>query len=240
MTGFGCRGVIPGVTGVILAGGRSSRMGSDKALLPCREGLFIEAIYRCLAGLFDEVLVVTNTPRAYHFLPCRKVADRFAGGGPLAGLHAGLYHSGAPCIFAVACDMPFLDPELVRLLAGRVSGADLVLPESGSGLEPLHAFYGRSCLGIMAQQLAAGERRIASILSHLAVEIVERGEVASVDPLFHSFCNVNTPGEYYRFRKWESEGGDNRVPAPVPSSLRLDRRGSRVWAAGNATSLIGD
>ena len=129
-----------GITGVILAGGASSRMGSNKALLPYRGGRFIEAIHRKLAGLFDEVLVVTNTPDQYAFLPCRKVADEFEGMGALAGIHAGLRHS-ASGIFVVACDMPYLNSDLILHLVSRAPGFDAVIPRTDAGYEPLHAIY---------------------------------------------------------------------------------------------------
>src|SRR5690242_9357236 len=129
-------GKIPGITAVILAGGRSSRMGSNKALLPYRGGRFIEAIHRQLQDLFDEVLLVTNTPEQYAFLPCRKVPDIFPGLGALAGLHAGLHHAATPHIFAVACDMPYLNDTLIRKLAQMPTEADVVIPEGENGPEP--------------------------------------------------------------------------------------------------------
>jgi molybdopterin-guanine dinucleotide biosynthesis protein A len=141
--------IITGVTGVILAGGRSSRMGSNKALLPFRGGRFIEAIHRQLRTLFAEVLLVTNTPEQYGFLDCPMVLDLHPGMGALAGLQAGLLHSGTPHIFAVACDMPYLDDTLIRTLSERRHRADVVIPEGPHGPEPLHAVYGRTCLPAM-------------------------------------------------------------------------------------------
>ena len=200
-------GKITGVTGVILAGGASSRMGSNKALLPYRGGRFIEAIYRLLAGLFEEVLVVTNTPEQYRFLPCRKVPDLFPGMGALAGLHAGLRQSAGPWIFAVACDMPYLNGDLIRRLFAQGEGADVVIPESGWGAEPLHAFYGKGCLPSMEAALSVGERRIVSFYCRVRVRRVSAEEVAVVDPRFDSFRNVNTPAEYHRLRGAERDGG---------------------------------
>src|SRR5512138_3653045 len=128
---------ISGVTGVILAGGRSTRMGSNKALLPYRGGRFIEAILRLLADIFSEVLLVTNTPDHYDFLPCCKVQDIHAGLGVLAGIHSGLCHSSNPAVFAVACDMPYLDEGLIRYMACRADAGGVLIPESPGGLEPL-------------------------------------------------------------------------------------------------------
>ena len=194
------RGKIAGVTGVILAGGASLRMGSNKALLPHRGGRFIESIYRELQLIFPEVIVVTNSPEQYRFLPCPKVPDLFAGMGALAGLHAGLARSSNPAIFAVACDMPHLDRRLIRHIVERGAGYDLVLPNGAGGREPLHACYRQTCLPAMERSLQGGERRIVSILPQLKVRELSAAEVARFDPRFASFSNINTPQEYFELR----------------------------------------
>jgi len=196
---------IPDVTGVILAGGQSSRMGSNKALLPFQGGRFIEAIYRRFTELFPEVLLVTNNPGQYDFLPCRKVADLYPGMGALAGLHSGLQHAAMPHIFAAACDMPWLNSALIRRLAGLRDTADVVIPHGENGLEPLHAIYGRQCLGPMEESLAADRRRIVSFFPQVRVHQLSRERVAATDPDFDSFRNVNTPADYYRLRAEYSE-----------------------------------
>lgn len=194
------KGKIAGVTGVILAGGASSRMGSNKALLPHKGGRFIESIYRELSEIFPEVILVTNTPEQYQFLPCKKVPDLFKGMGALAGIHAGLAQSSNPAVFTVACDMPHLDPWLIRHIANRGAGCDLVLPRSANGYEPLHALYREGCLPVMEACLEKGERKIISILPHLRVREIAASEVAGFDPSFDSFSNINTPEEYYELR----------------------------------------
>jgi len=208
---------LTGVTGVILAGGRSSRMGSNKALLPYRGGRFIESIHRLLGELFDEVLLVTNTPEQYAFLPCRNVADIYPGAGALAGLHAGLHHSRTTHIFAVACDMPYLNAPLIRQLADRRRRADVVIPEGDKGDEPLHAVYGKMCLGPMERALAEGRRRIVSFFPEVRVYNMPRSVVAEIDPEFVSFKNINTPGEYFELR--EDERVANPTALPLSGSL---------------------
>jgi FdhD protein len=194
------KGRIEGVTGVILAGGASSRMKSNKALLPHKGGRFIESIYRELSEIFSEVIVVTNTPEQYRFLSCRKVPDLFLGMGALAGIHAGLAQSSHPAVFTVACDMPHLNHTLIRHIVGRGADCDLVLPRSAFGYEPLHALYREACLSVMEACLQRGERRIVSILPHLRVREIEAAEVACLDPGFSSFSNINTPQEYFELR----------------------------------------
>ena len=208
-------GRIAGVTGVILAGGASSRMGSNKALLPHKGGRFIESIYRELSEIFPEVILVTNTPEQYQFLPCRKVPDIFKAMGALAGIHAGLAQSSTPAVFTVACDMPHLDPGLIRHIASRGAGCDMVLPRSENGYEPLHALYNKGSLPAMESCLEKGERRIISILPHLRVREIDAAEVAGFDPAFDSFSNINTPQEYYELRnsdKMKSVAGETAAP----------------------------
>lgn len=191
---------ISDVTGVILAGGQSLRMGSNKALLPYNGGRFIEAIYRKLTGIFSEVLLVTNNPEHYDFLHCRKVSDIHPGMGVLAGIHAGLHHSSNPAIFAVACDMPYLVEELIRQLASRADAGGVLIPESPGGLEPLHAVYGKGCLAAIEATLLSGQRRIVSFFDRTNVSRMNLEQVAYFDPAFVSFLNINTPGDYFKLR----------------------------------------
>jgi len=209
-----------GVTGVILAGGNSSRMGSNKALLPYCGGRFIEAIYRQMVELFHEVLLVTNTPEQYAFLPCRKVADIYSGMGALAGLHAGLFNSAGSCMFAVGCDMPYLNSCLIRRIAALHDGADVVIPHGDKGVEPLHALYGKACLAPMEQALLTGEKRIVSFFPGVRVSHLSRADVAALDPEFDSFRNINTPQEYFDLRDSERDA----VPKHQTIRLRGERR----------------
>lgn len=184
------------VAGVILAGGESSRMGRNKALLEVNGERMIETAYRRMAELFDEVLLVTNTPESYDFIPCRKIADIHPGMGPLGGIHAALSSSVAERAFVIACDMPGLNPRLIRELCGIEGGGDVVIPETPGGLEPLHAVYSKSCLPKMEQMLFAGERRILSFFDLAQVRLVPRGRIAALDPEYASFRNINTQEDY--------------------------------------------
>lgn len=197
---FSNPGKITGVSGVILAGGASNRMGSNKALLPYKGGRFIEAIYRQMSQIFAEVFLVTNDPGQYEFLPCRKVPDLIPGAGALSGIHSGLRHSGNPFIFAVACDMPYLNDDLVRHLAGLADAGDVVIPEGPDGLEPLHALYGRECLAAIEESLAGGNKRIVSFFHQVKIVKLVADQIAQFDSSFASFSNINTPEEYFRLR----------------------------------------
>ncbi len=191
---------IPGVTGVILAGGESRRMGCDKSLLPIDGARFIEHIHRRLAALFDEVILVTNSPGLYQDIPCRKVPDIYYAKGALAGIHSGLCHAGNDQVFAVACDMPYVSAEVIGELCRFGAEADVVIPRSASGLEPLHALYHKRCLPAMEEILDRGQRRIVGFFPQVSVREVPAETWARHDGGGRSFINVNTPQEYFSLR----------------------------------------
>jgi molybdopterin-guanine dinucleotide biosynthesis protein A len=212
------------VTGVILAGGSSSRMGSNKALLPCPGGLFIETVHRQLADIFSDVLLVTNTPDHYAFLRCRTVTDLIPGAGPLAGIHGALSHCTTPYIFVVACDMPWLQAAMIRHLVAAAAGYDVVIPHGDKGQEALHAVYGKGALPAVTQALQAGKRRIVSFFDQVRVRQILSADIARFDPEFRSFQNINTPEEYYRFRE-ELRSVRESVPPLLTAPERPVREG---------------
>lgn len=194
-------GLIPATSGVILAGGESRRMGSDKSLLPLDGERFIERTYQLMAALFDEVLIVTNSPDLYTDIPCRKVPDRYRGQGALAGIHAGLHYAGHPRIFVVASDMPYLQPELIRHLCSGAVDTDVIIPRSHHGLEPLHACYRKSCLPAIETLLAKGNRRIVEFFPQVKVREIPAANWQAFDPQGLSFRNINTPQDYFDLRE---------------------------------------
>lgn len=191
---------IAGVSAVILAGGESRRMGSDKSLLPWHGGRFIEHIHRLLDELFDEVIIVTNSPGLYDSIPCRKEPDIYYKQGSLAGIHSGLCHARNERIFVVACDMPFLSEEVIRALCACDRQAEVVIPRSEWGLEPLHACYAKSCLPAIEAVLDAGKKRIVGFFPEVRVVEVAAAEFQKIDPEGLSFRNINTPEEYFALR----------------------------------------
>ncbi|BCR05634.1 molybdenum cofactor guanylyltransferase [Desulfuromonas versatilis] len=197
---------IPGVTGVILAGGESRRMGCDKSLLPIDGARFIEHIHRVMAGLFDEVLLVTNSPGLYEGIDCRKVPDIYFAQGSLAGIHSGLCHARNAKAFVVACDMPFVSAEVVREICSHGEGGEVVIPRGAEGLEPLHALYDKSCLPAMEAVLDRGQRRIVSFFPQVQVRELGPENLAAHDPQGRTFLNINTPQEYFALRGGKEDG----------------------------------
>ncbi len=190
---------IEGVTGVILAGGSSSRMGRNKALMEIEGETIITREYRTLAALFHEVIIVTNTPEEYGFIPCRKVSDIYPGAGSIAGLHAGLAASNTENIFVAACDMPFLNPDLIRLLCKNAGDSEAVVPLNCEGLrEPLHAVYNRSMLDKMRDAIEDGDKSILHLLDRVKTSLLPANRIAPITGALESFSNVNTMDEYER------------------------------------------
>jgi FdhD protein len=187
---------IAGVAGAILAGGQSSRMGRNKALLPVFGKPLIEEIFRKMSGLFEEVVVVTNSPEEYAFLPCAKIPDIHIGKGSMAGVHAALEWSPKPWLFVVACDMPFLDPAAVRSLAGRLDNKVAIVPCSSGGFEPLHSFYSKKIAPLLDEALTADRPKILDLLQTIDTDFIPAEEVALISPDFRTFVNLNRPEEY--------------------------------------------
>jgi len=199
---FGGEAKIEGVTAAILAGGASSRMGTNKALLLVDGVPIITRTYQILARLFREVIIVTNMPEEYAFIPCRKVPDIHPGYGSIAGLQSALAHSTFSRTFVTACDMPYLNPGLIRLLCTVDETADAVVPLNSEGLrEPLHAVYARSSLPAIDTAIAANDRSILHILDHVQTRLVGQDETGNTAGDSTAFMNVNTMDEYERVTK---------------------------------------
>jgi molybdopterin-guanine dinucleotide biosynthesis protein A len=187
-----------GLTGLILAGGRSSRMGRPKALLPFGAELLIERQVRLLRPVCAELILVTNEPEHFAFLGLRTIPDRAPSLGPLAGLEAGLAASRTPLHFAIACDMPFVEPDLIRTMAAEASQCDAVVPQLPAGPEPLYAIWHQSALPAIRAGLDRGERSPQRLLSTLQVRWVPEAALRPFGDPARLFFNCNTPEEYQR------------------------------------------
>ncbi|MFQ5693427.1 MAG: molybdenum cofactor guanylyltransferase [Nitrospinota bacterium] len=181
------------VTGVLLAGGKSRRMGTDKARLEVEGVPLLERAARVFRRIFPANLVVANDPGLYADLGFPVHADVYPNRGALVGIYTGLLKAETPYVFCASCDMPFLSEPLIRMLVGLREGFDLVLPFSRQGREPLHAVYGRNCLAPMARLIAENRLAIMGVFSQVRTRKVTPEEIAPLDPQFLSFMNCNTP-----------------------------------------------
>ena len=189
------------VTGVIQAGGKSTRMGGQpKALLELGGRRIIDRVVEVMASVTDELLIVTNTPEIYASLGLAMVPDAFPDGGSLGGIYSGLKAAAGGAAFTVACDMPFLLPEVARLVIARAGEADVVIPKVGEQLETLHACYAKACLPPMEERLRAGRLKIVGFFEDVRVLVSPEEAVARLRAPELVFMNVNTPAELERAR----------------------------------------
>lgn len=182
-----------GISGIILAGGKSSRYGSNKALVEVDGARLIERAVRVMAAVFPQVILVTNAPADYAFLELPMVEDRIKGLGPIGGIYTGLETISAEAGFVVACDMPFLQEALIRHMVQAREDFDAVVPRMGWMIEPLHALYSNKCLPVIKAAIAAQEYQTVKCFQKLRVKYIEREELLAFDPKLMSFFNINEP-----------------------------------------------
>ena len=183
------------VTGVLLAGGKSRRMGEDKRYLVVGEQTLLERGLGVLRSMFHEVLVVIAQDSAPLDIDARVVRDLVPDCGSLGGIYTGLIQATSPYIFTVACDMPFLNQAVITQFTTRRDTADIVMARLATRLHPMHALYGKGCLPTMEQMIVARQLKIQELVSHasLRVQYVTEADLLSIDPSWRSFHNVNTP-----------------------------------------------
>lgn len=187
------------VTAIILAGGKSRRMGLNKAFLKYGDTTFIEHQLMMLRKIFDEIILSANDAKAYTSLKLPIVSDIVPEKGPLSGICAGLKRATSSHAFVIACDMPFINEKLILYLKSQINGYDVVVPQTSRGLEPMHAFYSKNCIQPMYRCLEEGRLRIIDFFSDVKVKIVDEKEFAGLDASMLSLINLNTPEEYKKY-----------------------------------------
>jgi molybdopterin-guanine dinucleotide biosynthesis protein A len=184
-----------GVSAAVLAGGRSRRMGCDKAQIELGGRRLIDRTLHILLPLFAEIRIIANDPAPFAGCGVDLCPDRFPGCGVLGGIQAALAASEAPRVFCIACDMPFAEPAVILHLAALSAGWDAVVPRTPAGLEPLHAVYGRECLAPLEALIRAGEFKAARLFDRVATRIVQGESLRRLDPELRGFFNLNTPAD---------------------------------------------
>jgi molybdopterin-guanine dinucleotide biosynthesis protein A len=192
---------VPKVSAAILAGGQSSRMGQDKALLPLGGRSVIERVIECVQPLSDDVTLITNKPERLRHLGKRMIGDVYPGKGSLGGIYTAVHAARNPHCLVVACDMPLLNVDLLRHLTELAPGYDVVIPRIEGFPETMHAVYGKACLEPIKRRLLAGQLKIIGFFSDVRVWYVEREDVVRFDPALRSFQNINTPDDWERVRR---------------------------------------
>lgn len=212
-------------SGVILAGGASRRMGRDKAFMEFEGQPLIARVADQVRQVGREVIVAGGAePDAARYAPFadRCVADVYPGVGTLGGIHAGLQVARHELALVVACDMPFLNPDLLAWFVDAAGGWDLVVLKHEQGVEPLHAVYRKTCLPAIEATIRSGERCAFAFYDQIRVRFVAPAEIAHLDPDLYSFRNLNTPQDWHAALEQAPVPGKNGgPPAPYTGSRSL-------------------
>lgn len=187
------------VRGYVLAGGRSRRMGRDKALLPWGAGTLLDHALARVREAFGEARVLGGDGGRYPGTP--DLADAWPGAGPLGALATALRHAGGEAVVLLAVDLPHVTADVLRRLAARLPGHDAVVPQSAHGPEPLCAAYAPACLEPVTRRLLEGERRMTAFWPDVRVLEVTPAELAAGEDGTVLFRNVNTPADYAAARQ---------------------------------------
>jgi molybdopterin-guanine dinucleotide biosynthesis protein A len=202
---------VTGMVGVVLVGGESRRYGRNKALELFQGERLIDRQVRTVGTLFSEVLVITNDPERYLHLDVTIVRDVIPGQGPLGGIYTGLLFAQGKSVFVTACDMPFVQPAVVRRMLQLATDYDVIVPEKTEGLEPLHAIYSSRCLPHIEKMLDHGTLQVINFFPAVKVYRLSSEEIGQLDPQGLSFFNINTPNDMDRARELLEGIEENRV-----------------------------
>ena len=189
---------LEGVTGVILAGGKSTRYGTNKAFAEVRGVRLIERTIGVMGSVCPRLLLVTNTPAEYAYLHLPMVEDLIKGRGPLGGIYTGLEVMDDENGLFVACDMPFLSEDLLRYMVALRGDFDAVVPRVGWMVEPLHALYRKKCLSPIREFIRSQELQILQFFKSIRVRYLEEEDIRKIDPDLKSFLNINRPEDLER------------------------------------------
>jgi molybdopterin-guanine dinucleotide biosynthesis protein A len=180
------------ISAYIIAGGQSKRFGSDKARYRFMGKELILHVHDVISRIFENIILVSYSDMEDLLPGVERIEDVFPDLGPIGGIHTALVHSENPVIFAVACDMPFLNADFIRFMTGFADDHDVVIPGDGDKLEPLHALYSTVCRKEVERVIEEGGKRIVSIFENQNVKIIgsrERGVFSSYDKMFF---NINS------------------------------------------------
>lgn len=198
-------------TAIVLAGGKSSRMGFDKAFLDIRGRSMVEIIVDQLRTVFTDIIIVTNNPESFEGLNARITTDILRNAGPLGGIHAGLKLSVSKYVFLTACDMPILSLEYAKYMM-EVASTDLpdaVISSKGNWIEPFHALYSKDLADDIEEKVKAGVHKIYDILKHKNVVKISESKVRGYSPNLEIFTNINNLNDLQEFYKLMEAGGNN-------------------------------
>jgi molybdopterin-guanine dinucleotide biosynthesis protein A/molybdopterin converting factor small subunit len=210
-------------TAVVLTGGKSSRMGRPKALLPFDGEPLITHLVRRLGPVFAETVVVAAPDQELPPLPVALVRDQVAYQGPVSGIYHGVKAAAKEVCFVTSCDAPFLNLALISHLVSQISDWDVVVPFWEERFQPLHAVYRRSVALLLREQLERGELRPISLYPKVRTREINEDEVRRFDPEGLSFLNMNTPQDYQAaVDRWRSrKENESEIADAISVSVEL-------------------
>ncbi len=213
---------IADATAVVLAGGKSSRMGRPKSLLLFDGEPLIVHIVRALNQMFAETVIVAAPEQELPDLPAILVRDEVAYQGPVGGIHYGLKAASGKICFVTSCDVPFLNAALISHLTSRIANHDVVVPYWENRFQPLHAAYRTSVLSLLQEQLDRGELRPVYLFDKVRTRRIGEDEIRRFDPEGLSFFNMNTLDDYGQaLQRWEELNGHKINNDPVQCTVEL-------------------
>lgn len=186
---------------MVLAGGKSTRLGEDKTLLALGKNTLVANAVTTIGEFCDEVLVVAGTSDKTPGPGARVIYDVYPGKGSLGGIYSGLLAAEHQHCLVVACDMPFLNADLLAYMVSLPRNYDVLIPRVNNHLEPLHAIYSKHCLPYMQNLLDQGHLKILDFFDQVVVQYIDEAEINARDPEHLSFFNVNTPDQLAKARE---------------------------------------
>jgi molybdenum cofactor guanylyltransferase len=182
------------VTGIILAGGKNSRMGIAKAFLEINGIRMIDKILLVYREIFSEIIIVTNDPLNYtNFNNAAIVTDIYKNKGALGGIYTGLFYASNDYSFITACDMPFLSSDFILYMISQINKHDIIVPELADGLQPLHALYSQKCLVSIKRLLIADKLKIIGFYKEMQLKKIPEEKTKQFNHNGQLFLNINTP-----------------------------------------------
>ncbi len=192
---------------MLQAGGKSSRMGADKALVPFMGTTLLGYVIDQLRPFCDDIAIISNRPEDYERFQLPIFQDVYPEWGALGGLHAAVYHSKCELCMVLACDMPFIQMDLLLYMVRESQGYDAVIPrlDQSGFTEPFRAVYRQSTLPYIEAAINNGQRRVNSFFDQVSIRFLEQKEIQVFDPALRSFFNVNTPEDLQIARQMARE-----------------------------------
>lgn len=192
-------------SGIILAGGRSTRMGSDKTLLLFNHETLMERTVNELRGVVDEIIIASNHTEKYNIPGTVEVLDTYTGVGPLGGIHAGLIAAKHKYAFIISGDLPLFNGQLATVLLKNRADYDAVVPVIKGRLEPLCAVYSQSCIEPIANCLEANIKKVVQVYSQIRILTIDEDELDIAGEAEKMFYNLNTPQDLQRLLSTHKE-----------------------------------